>query len=58
MKQEVIGKIEISEIYKKIRCDFHRAVKAESNKKKLRREKNKVKKELKEYYNMYKIICA
>ncbi len=58
MKKETIGIIEIAEIYKKIRSDFHRPIKAESNKKKVKREKNRLKKEIKEYYNKNKEFCA
>jgi hypothetical protein len=58
MKKEVIGTIKIAEIYKKIRSDFHRPIKAESNKKKVKREKNRLKKEIKEYYNKNKEFCA
>ena len=58
MKKEIIGTIEIAEVYKKIRSDFHRPIKAESNKKKVKKEKNRLKKEIKEYYNKNKEFCA
>ena len=47
MKKQKIGVIKIAEIYKKIRNDFHRAIKTESNKKHIRREKNKLIREIK-----------
>ena len=47
----------MSEIYKKIRNDFHRPIKAESNKKKMKRQKNRIQKEIREYYYEYKEIC-
>ena len=57
MKKEIIGTIKIAEIYKKIRSDFHRPIKAESNKKKMKRQKNRIQKEIREYYYEYKEIC-
>ena len=47
----------MSDIYKKIRNDFHRPTKAESNKKKMKRQKNRIHKEIREYCYEYKEIC-
>lgn len=58
MKKQKIGVIKIAEIYKKIRNDFHRAIKTESNKKHIRREKNKLIREIKEYYCIYNTYCV
>ncbi len=57
IKKAVVGTIIMSEIYKKIRNDFHRPIKAESNKKKMKRQKNRIQKEIREYYYEYKEIC-
>ena len=57
IKKDIVGTIVMSDIYKKIRNDFHRPIRTESNKKKAKRAKNKLHKEIREYCYEYKEIC-
>ena len=50
MKIEKIGTINCFDLLTKVRCNFRKTEKIISNKKKVKREKNKLKKELTGYH--------